>query len=446
LAHDLPASALAAFYLRPNKPGPENKIIIHLAESLNNPLQSTLKASKSLTSPFEHGVKVLSQSPFNCFIRRDIDYLRDVISGYLYDCPTNTSPMECLEKQRAIKDFQCAAGSVSPICCYAKLLKNTTAEDPVTGQPFVEILSSIYGKNVSAELKKCSEPKNITDYEEECPAAEGLSQADKDKFYIFNRNLTCNPFLRASKDSCILKSQNELYTMPCLGRCLTGMLINLEITPTSSLSRESELETTVSIIQKYEDFNQRFYNVKKDSLGLTDPNEFGYSANLRSPGSNIQILKKRVASLPVFTGQWNGIWFLWKLRPPSCIKHSAENDILAPVLAVGMEGHKEPVFEIEFACTNFDGDENDARGWRFGWLARDILKPRLSAVWKPNYYAFNSIKDSKFTVSFGGNLIQCSEKRKAGPVPIPLIFAIIFVIILVIVTVLVCGSSKVKIF
>ena len=112
---------------------------------------------------------------------------------------------------------------------------------------------------------------------------------------------------------------------------------------------------------------------------------------------------KRVSPLPVHAGQWNHVWVQWDSRPPVCATSNSGN-LTAPVLLVGMEGNAEPVFEIDFACTKFDGDDNNS--WRFGWFGADLLLPRISTVWKPNFYAVNSVKNSTFSYAFAGNKRQ----------------------------------------
>ncbi len=432
-------SKMAGLYIKPSKPGPDNRIFIHLAASIDRPMYSpypnisVFSVDHALgNTSHDHGKQVLKKGPFNCYIRRDIDFMTDVLSEKISECGNNLT--DCLNQQRTWKDFQCVAGTKSPVCCYALFLRNNT-------EPLKK-LEAIYGKDLTQQLKKCQEIKKHQDYKEKCPAKNDLTDLEKEKFYIFNKNISCNPFLSSTKETCLMVRNGRGQAIPCFGRCLIGMMINIEVTPTLSES-ETQPGTNVTIIQRYAEFNQKYYNAGKDKAWTVNPNEFGYDANPRQEIANhkIQVLRKKVNPLPLKSGEWNGIWIQWITRNPTCI-HSNKADIKTPVLLVGLEGSETPSFEVDFACTNFEGDENDAMGWRYGWFGQELINPVVSSVWKPSLYAVNSLKGSKFAYAFQGNKIQCYNQRKAGPFPGVLIFAVCLAILLLILIAAICIYSS----
>lgn len=63
----------------------------------------------------------------------------------------------------------------------------------------------------------------------------------------------------------------------------------------------------------------------------------------------------------------------WKEQNPECLNGRARLDYLTPVLEIGVKGATEPFITVDFACTNFDEDENDAMGWRFGWFGGKVI-------------------------------------------------------------------------
>jgi len=356
LAHNWTKS-VAGLDIKPDLPNSDNKIIIHLAGSLAHPTESPYEkmnqfsmADAIKTSSSDHGKDVLAKSPFNCYIRRDLDYMNDVVSEHIDDCLPDKPLSDCPRKQDTWQNFQCTVGASSPACCYSSLFKEAK------NSTILQQLKAVYGaKSVTSDLEKCSEPQAEKDVEAECPPPEGLSKEEREKYYMFNRNSSCNEFLAPTQRSCSVSRKGETYTMPCFGRCMTGMMINIEITPTSKDSSDVS-ETVVTVLQRYAEFNQKFYD--KAIENARDQNEFGYNANIRkvSSKSQIQILKKKVNPIPMVAGVWNGIWLQWTFRPPACLK--SKNNIMAPVLRAGLEGSDEPVFELDFACTNFEGDNN----------------------------------------------------------------------------------------
>ena len=443
--------SFSELYIKPHQPGPENKIIIHLAGSLDNPFQSPypkistdIIANATKLSSFDQAKDVLMKGPFNCHIRRDIDSMNDLLKEYIEDCSNTGSLLNCLEAREVWKSFQCAAGASSPVCCYVDSLKEKDKVDKL------EILKSLYGQGISKDLKKCQKQQKpaTNDYKKICPVPPRLSKKDQDKFYIFNKNTSCNPFLRPTATSCSINRNGAAHVMPCLGRCLTGMFMNLEVIPTDPANPEILLaDVDMVITVRYAEFNQRYYDADRDKLWTNisvtkTQNEFGYNANLRKvkPNDQVMIMRKRVGQIKLEAGTWNGIWLKWVLRNPKCLK-SANRSIKAPVLMVGLEGDLKAAFEVDFGCTNFDQDKNDKLGFRYGWFAKDLLLPKLPAVWRPNYFAVNSLNGSNFSYRFGGNKQQCNDQRKAGPMPPLLILALILGITLIVLIIFICEIS-----
>lgn len=393
-------SKVAGFIINPNKPGRDNRVVIHLAGSLENPFDNsgagTLSAALNM-SALPSARDVLSQGPFNCHISREIDLKSDLLHRQIGKCPVNSNLRECLTRQGLSQSFQCVAGSVSPVCCYAAFF--SSASNRAKG---LKVLETVYGPNVTSILQECSQVTQEKNIESECPPPPGTSGQKLDKFYIFNRNASCNPFLFNTQKGCSYQSGNVTLTQPCFGQCLTGLMVNIEISPGSETS---EPETIVTILQRSVEFNQKSVKSTSSERDGAKDNSFGYDdiQQKMKDQYKVQILMKRVSPLPVHAGQWNHVWVQWDSRPPVCATSNSGN-LTAPVLLVGMEGNAEPVFEIDFACTKFDGDDNNS--WRFGWFGADLLLPRISTVWKPNFYAVNSVKNSTFSYAFAGNKRQ----------------------------------------
>ncbi len=346
---------------------------------------------------------------------RDLDYKKDELEKQMIDCPEDKSgtKLECLKIKGIAQNFQCVAGIRSPVCCYVAHLTSNSA----LVSEHKNILQSVYGPGVQLDLKKCSFYQREKDIEMECPLGDNLSKEGKERYYIFNKNLSCNPLFMNTVRGC----STHRNTNPCYGRCLTGMMINIEITSVSRNNTAEHGETFITIVQTAVEFNQK----ASASLNKED-NSFGFLQNEKRKHitDQVQILRKRVNPLPLYAGEWNGIWLQWTYRNPVCIQSRQKESILTPVLVAGLEGSPTPVFEVDFACINFKGDEKDAFGWRFGWFGSDILLPRISAVWKPNFYAINSDLGSVFSLAHAGTKLQCYEMRAAGKMPIALIFAL----------------------
>jgi len=108
--------------------------------------------------------------------------------------------------------------------------------------------------------------------------------------------------------------------------------------------------------------------------------------------------------------------FQWTLRNPICINPDSRTAFLTPVLEVGIKGIEKPFVELDFACDNFEDDENDAMGWRFGWFGGDIMNPKIERVWRASGYAINSVRGSVLEYSIKGSPLKCTNIA-VSPVP-----------------------------
>ena len=147
----------------------------------------------------------------------------DLLEEYSEDCNKTGSLLECMEEREAWKSFQCAAGASSPVCCYANSNKDKATADKLN------LLKSLYGQNIAKDQQFCQKPQTNNNFKKDCPTQRDWSRQDVEKFYIFNKNMSCNTFLKPSSKGCTIMKNGENHVMPCLGRCWIGMCMNLEV-------------------------------------------------------------------------------------------------------------------------------------------------------------------------------------------------------------------------
>ena len=96
----------------------------------------------------------------------------------------------------------------------------------------------------------------------------------------------------------------------------------------------------------------------------------------------------------------------WSTRHPTCLNPTIESQTFAPVLEIGIKGIDYPFVNFEFACTNFEGDENDAMGWRFGWRWLLHSQFKLSFDLTPKVHLINFTFCLWFQVIFSSRACQ----------------------------------------
>jgi len=288
----------AEFTIKPPGPGFENRTVIHIASDLTNPFN--VYTSQTINNFIAHSREVTENPPFNCFINRNINTQSDLLKEYLEDCPPDDKPFECIQRVGLFENFQCAAGTTSPICCYTKYFLGEDQEPTAEDLLYMEAVHH----NTIQDIKKCLPTRkemNIKDVEKQCPN-NIKDEYKKALYYMFNKNASCNPFFAGSVDGCTVEKRTGQYYLPCFGTCLTALMVNVEIPATSSY--EEKADTVVSIVQREVEFSQKYSSKFRKTSEL-----FGYrNSDTEESKGYFRVIRKRAGNLPFIAGQWNSIW------------------------------------------------------------------------------------------------------------------------------------------
>ena len=95
-------------------------------------------------STHDHGKDVLDKSPFNCYIRRDLDFMTDVVGMHADDCSPNTLLSDCLRRKETWQNFQCTAGTRFPACCYYSASQRTPQSWTISKLSTVKVWPAIW--------------------------------------------------------------------------------------------------------------------------------------------------------------------------------------------------------------------------------------------------------------------------------------------------------------
>lgn len=212
--------------IKPAAPGFENRVVLHFVSDLTNPFG--VYYPKDLDVYLDPQAReVMEKGPFNCHISRSIKVQRKLMNKYLDDCPPKLTPYECIKRAGLYENIQCVAGTINPICCYTKFFSNPDS-DPILLSRSLRYFESAHN-NTIRDLRKCrafqKEP-SLSEIEKQCPN-NIKDEMERQLFYIFNKNVTCNPFFASTRNGCTVKKTLSRYSTPCFGVCLTAMMVRV---------------------------------------------------------------------------------------------------------------------------------------------------------------------------------------------------------------------------
>ena len=215
----------ADFSIKPAATGAENRLVIHLAADLRSPF-GFYQPQPWNESIDPHLRAVLEKDPFNCYINRNLQTQVTTMKKYLEDCPPDLMPFECLKRVGLYDNFQCQMGTSKPICCYPSYFSETSDEIEYLKSD-LEYMDIVHHNTVEKDLRKCRGFQNeagLPEVQDKCPN-NIKDQVEKELFYIFNKNSTCNPFVASTQNGCIVKKKLGPFHTPCFGTCITGLVV-----------------------------------------------------------------------------------------------------------------------------------------------------------------------------------------------------------------------------